>query len=132
MFQILMKDSEGRDILLRDQFEESAADLFIQRLSNSGISAVKVEVAPQKVQVVSVVFKLDDTRTYTFQDPDKICSIGDLVEVECSDGRRKTVLVKAAGLRTRQQIQEFCTRNGFPELCKVIRLIWRPDAKKSA
>lgn len=129
VYQILMKDREGRNILLPEQMREQQADTFVQYLSNSGIEAVKIKYEEKKINVVSVVFKLDDAMMYTFEDPDNIAQVGDIVEVECTDGRKKLVLVKASGKRTREQIDAFCAKIGYKTLGKVVRLVWRPSRK---
>ena len=129
IYQILMKDREGRNILLPEQMQEQQADTFVQYLSNSGIEAIKIEHEEKKINVVSVVFKLDDTMMYTFEDPNNIAQVGDIVEVECTDGRKKLVLVKASGKRTRKQIDAFCAKIGYKTLRKVMRLVWRPSRK---
>lgn len=125
MFQVMFKDENGRNIM-SPAMEDSAKTAYLQVLKNSGIEYYVLDCEAQKHQVVSVIFKLDDTNMYTFDDPNNIAKVGDIVEVECTDGRRKNVLVKAVGMRTDAQIAEYCKKIGYKALGKVIRLVWRP------
>jgi len=124
MFQILYS-SEGYKFTTQ-YLTENQKENYVRALTNAGITFDVLEREDKKINVVSVIFKLDDTTTYTFEDPDGLAQIGDIVEVECSDGRRKNVLVKAARLRTRDEINAFCAKIGYPELGKVTKRVWRP------
>lgn len=127
MFQILYR-SEGYEFAT-ECLTEDQKDNYVRILTNAGITFDIFEREDKKINVVSVVFKLDDTMMYTFEDPDNIAQVGDIVEVECTDGRHKLVLVKAAGKRTREQIDAFCAKIGYKTLGKVVRLAWRPGRK---
>lgn len=127
-FNVLYKDGEGRNFVM-ERLNVEQKDNFVRALDNSGISYNVVERPIRNIHIVSVIFKLDDTTVYTFEDPDNIARIGDIVEVECTDGRRKNVLVKAAGMRSTEEVSAFCTKIGYPKLGKVTKLVWRPSRK---
>lgn len=127
MYQILYC-SEGHNFAT-EYLTETQKENFTRVLDNAGIQFDVIEREDKKINVVSVIFKLDDTTTYTFEDLNNIAQAGDIVEVECTDGRRKLVLVKAAGKRTREQIDAFCAKIGYKALGKVMKLVWRPSRK---
>lgn len=127
MFQILYA-SDGYKFATQ-YLTEDQKENYVRALTNAGITFDILEREDKKINVVSVIFKLDDTTTYTFEDPDGLARVGDIVEVECTDGRRKNVLVKVAGLRTRDEINAFCAKIGYPKLGKVVKRVWRPNKK---
>lgn len=133
MFQVLYKDREGRNMMIREKMDETTADVLINQLTNSGIEAIKVGVGDTKIHVVNVCFNISEVnskaKTYTFEDPENIAHIGDIVEVECTDGRRKQVLVTAGGMRSPAQIKEYCIKIGYEQLGKVTKVIWTPRGK---
>ena len=128
MFQILYGDNEGRKFVL-ECLTDAQKDNFTNVLDNAGIAYSVIEREDRKVQVISVIFNLDDTRMYTFEDPNKLAKVGDIVEVECTDGRRKNALVKAAGMRTRDEINAFCSKIGYKCLGITTKLVWHPSRK---
>jgi len=137
MFQILFKDSEGRNVLMRDRMTEEMADVTIQRLSNSGISAVKVNAAEKKWQLAKVVFDLqmipaakkaikegkDIKGLYTFGDPDKTAKDNSAVMVECTTGEKKVAYVVGLWMATTEEIKSFKAKIGYPKLGLVIKEI---------
>ena len=123
MFNVLYRDQEGRNFVL-ECLNVEQKDNFIRALDNAGISYSVIEREDRKIQVISVIFNLDDTKTYTFEDPKKLAKIGDIVEVECTDGRHKNALVKAAGMRTKDEINAFCAKIGYKSLGTTTKLVW--------
>lgn len=133
MFQILMKDREGRSVLLQEQLSEEQADLFVERLSNSGISVTKVYRDPKKYQIVTVIYKSSDihdkTRQRTYADPDEIAKEGDIVLLQNTDGTTSEATVIETEKKTLEEIRTFCDSIGYRKLGKVIKLIWSPKRK---
>lgn len=134
MFQILFKDAEGHDVLMRDQMTEEMADITIQRLSNSGISAVKVSVTEKKWHLAKVVFDLQLVPSakkaikngtemkgiYTFGDPDKIAKENSAVVVECTTAEKKVAYVVGLWQATTEEIKAFKNKIGYSKLGLVV------------
>jgi len=130
MFQILFKDDEGRDVLMMDKMTEKMADITIQRLSNSGIRAVKVNAAEKKYHLAKVVFDLqlisaakkaikngtEMKGVYTFGDPDKIAKEDSAVVVECTTGKKKVAYVVCLWMATAEEIKAFKSKIGYSKL----------------
>lgn len=127
LFQIIYR-SEGSEFAT-PCLTETQKDNFIGVLSNAGIQFEVLEREDKKTNVVSGIFKLDDTKTYVFEDPSNAAKPGDIVEVELVDGRRKNLFVKASGLKTKDEIKAYCLKIGYPTLGKVIRVVWSPKRK---
>lgn len=133
MFQILLKDQEGRDVLMPDQLDEASADIFIERLSNSGISAAKVFRESKKYQIIKVVYRLEDIENEkkwrTYADPDELAKEGDKVLLQNTDGTTSTALVVKAEKQTLEEIRAFCDSIGYRKLGKIIKVLWSPKRK---
>lgn len=133
MFQILLKDQEGRDVLMPDQLDEASADIFIERLSNSGISAAKVFRESKKYQIIKVVYRLEDIENEkkwrTYADPDELAKEGDKVLLQNTDGTTSTALVVKAEKQTLEEIRAFCDSIGYRKLGKIIKILWSPKRK---
>lgn len=137
MFQILIKDAEGCNILMRDKMTEEMADVTIQRLSNSGISAVKVNATEKKWHLAKVVFDLqliqaakkaikegkDMKGLYTFGDPKEIAKENSAVKVECTTAEKKVAFVVGVWLATAEEIKSFKAKIGYPKLGLVCEKI---------
>lgn len=123
MFDVLYKDNTGRSFVL-EQLNAAQKDNFVNTLKNAGITYEVIQREEKKTHVVSVVFDLNNTTLYTFADKKNVANIGDIVEVECTDGRRKNALVKAAGFRTREEIATFCAKIGYKKLGDTIKVVW--------
>ncbi len=137
MFQILFKDAEGYDVLMSDQMTEEMADITVQRLSNSGISAVKVKAAEKKWPLAKVVFDLqlipsakkaikngtEMKGVYTFGDPDKIAKEDSAVVVECTTAEKKVAYVVGLWQATAEEIKAFKTRIGYSKLGLVVKKV---------
>ena len=133
MFQILVKDAEGRNVLQSPQFEEKEADFVVEKLSESGISATKVSCATKKYQVIKVVYRLEDIedekKWRTYADPDEIAKEGDKVLLQNTDGTTSKALVVKTEKQTLEEIKAFCKTIGYRKLGKIIRVLWSPKRK---
>ena len=133
MFQILFKDQEGRDVLMPDQLDEASADIFIERLSNSGISAAKVFRESKKYQIIKVVYRLEDIENEkkwrTYADPDELAKEGDKVLLQNTDGTTSTALVVKTEKQTLEEIRAFCDSIGYRKHGKIIKVLWSPKRK---
>ena len=133
MFQILLKDQEGRDVLMPDQLDEASADIFIERLSNSGISAAKVFRESKKYQIIKVVYRLEDIENEkkwrTYADPDELAKEGDKVLLQNTDGTTSTALVVKTEKQTLEEIRAFCDSISYCKLGKIIKVLWNPKRK---
>ena len=127
MFQVVYTDNGYK--FATKNLNESQKDNYVQILTNAGIKYEVIERDDIKIQIIGVVFSLDDSRVYTFEDSDRIAKLGDIVEVECTDGRKKNALVKAIGLRTPEQVKTFCDKIGYKALGTTTKLVWRPSRK---
>lgn len=133
MFQILIKDEEGRDVLQSPQFEEKEADFIIEKLSESGISATKVFRETKKFQIIKVVYRLEDIENEekwrTYADPDELAKEGDKVLLQNTDGTTSTALVVKTENQTLEEIRAFCDSIGYRKLGKIIKVLWSPKRK---
>ena len=137
MFQILFKDNNGCNVLMRDKMTEEMADVTIQRLSNSGISAVKVNATEKKWHLAKVVFDLqmipaakkaikegkDMKGLYTFGDPKELAKENSAVKVECTTAEKKVAYVVGVWLATAEEIKSFKAKIGYPKLGLVTEKI---------
>lgn len=137
MFQILMKDSEGRDVLMREQMPENEANKIIESLRNSGVEATKVSFADRKWHCANVVFDMQSIDAakksfksgreifgmYTFGDPNNLAKEGEIVKVKCTDGRVKNAYVVGIWLATATEINQFKTKIGCEKLGLVMAKI---------
>lgn len=137
MFQILFKDDNGCNVLMQDRMTEEMADVTIQRLSNSGINAVKVNATEKKWHLAKVVFDLqlipaakkaikegrDMKGLYTFGDPKELAKENSAVEVECTTAEKKVAFVVGIWLATAEEIKSFKAKIGYPKLGLVIKEI---------
>ena len=123
-FQVLYK-MEGHNFVqtFHDRFGKND---FVSILRNMGIQATVIERDDRKFQVCKVAFDLNDVREYTFADPDKLAKPGDIVEVQCADGRIKNALVKSTSFMTIDEIKAFCNSIGYKKLGRVQKFVWRP------
>lgn len=133
MFQILIKDREGHDVLLPEQMSEEQADLFVERLTNSGIKADKVFREDKKYQVVTVIYKPadihDKTKWRTYVDPDEIAKEGDIVLLQNTDATTSEATVIKVEKQTLEWIRKLCDKIHYRKLGKVIKLVWSPKRK---
>lgn len=133
MFQILIKDEEGRDVLQSPQFEEKEADFIVEKLSESGISATKVFRETKKFQIIKVVYRLEDIENEkkwrTYADPDELAKEGDKVLLQNTDGTTSTALVVKTEKQTMEEIRAFCDSIGYRKLGKIIKVLWSPKRK---
>ena len=133
MFQILIKDEEGRDVLQSPQFEEKEADFIVEKLSESGISATKVFRETKKFQIIKVVYRLEDIENEkkwrTYADPDELAKEGDKVLLQNTDGTTSTALVVKTEKQTLKEIRAFCDSIGYRKLGKIIKVLWSPKRK---
>ena len=137
MFQILFKDAEGCNVLMRDKMTEEMADVTIQRLSNSGISAVIVNATEKQWHLAKVVFDLqlipaakkaikegkDMKGLYTFGDPKELAKENSAVKVECTTAEKKVAFVVGVWLATAEEIKSFKAKIGYPKLGLVVEKI---------
>jgi len=137
MFQILFKDNNGCDVLMQDRMTEEMANAIVQALSNSGISAIKVNAAEKKWHLAKVVFDLQlipaakkaikEGKTmkglYTFGDPKEIAKEGNAVKVECTTAEKKIAYVVGIWLATAEEIKLFKVKIGYPKLGLVAEKI---------
>ena len=136
MFNVLYKDGEGRPFVMECLTDQSF-EHFTTALKNANIPFDVKEVDDRKVQLVACAFSLDDVELieqskkepYTFADPENIAKPGDVVKVQCTDGRQKNVYVVSVSLATVPEIREFCAKIGYKKLGKVIKLVFRPKRK---
>lgn len=124
MFDVLYKNDSGCNFVL-EQLNATQKDNFVTTLNNAGIKYKIIEREEKKIHLISVVFNLNDSTMYTFYDKNNIAVVGDIVEVQCTNGHKKNALVKAAGFRTREQINTFCAKIGYKTLGVTTKLVWR-------
>ena len=133
MFQILVKDAEGRNVLQSPQFEEKEADFIVEKLSESGITATKVFRETKKFQIIKVVYRLEDIENEkkwrTYADPDELVKEGDKVLLQNTDGTTSTALVVKTEKQTLEEIRAFCDSIGYRKLGKIIKVLWNPKRK---
>lgn len=133
MFQILIKDEEGHDVLQPEQFDEKEADFIVEKLTESGISAIKVFREARKYQVIKVVYRLEDIENEkkwrTYADPDELAKEGDKVLLQNTDGTTSTALVVKTEKQTLEEIRTFCKSIGYRKLGKIIKVLWSPKRK---
>ena len=135
MFQILIKDEEGHDVLQPEQFDEKEADFIVEKLKESGISAVKVFREARKYQVIKVVYRLEDIENEkkwrTYADPDELAKEGDIVLLQNTDANKSTskALVVKTEKQTLNEIKTFCKSIGYRKLGKIIKVLWSPKRK---
>lgn len=133
MFQILIKDEEGRDVLQSPQFEEKEADFIVEQLSESGISATKVFRETKKFQIIKVVYRLEDIENEkkwrTYADPDELAKEGDKVLLQNTDRTTSEALVVKTEKQTLEWIRNFCDSIGYRKLGKIIKVLWSPKRK---
>ena len=133
MFQILVKDKEGRDVLQSPQFNEEEADFIVEKLTESGISAVKVSREPRKYQVIKVAYRFEDIENEkkwrTYVDPDEIAKEGDKVLLQNTDATTSSALVVKTEKQTLEEIKTFCDNIGYRKLGKIIKILWSPKRK---
>lgn len=137
MFQILFKDNNGCDVLMQDRMTEEMANDIVQALSNSGISAIKVNATEKKWHLAKVVFDLqlipaakkaikegkDVKGLYTFGDPKEIAKEGNAVKVECTTSEKKVAFVVDVWKATTEEIQFFKAKIGYPKLGLVVEKV---------
>lgn len=133
MFQILVKDAEGRNVLQSPQFEEKEADFIVEKLSESGISATKVFRETRKFQIIKVVYRIEDIENEkkwrTYADPEELAKEGDKVLLQNTDGTTSTALVVKTEKQTLEEIRAFCDSIGYRKLGKIIKVLWSPKRK---
>ena len=133
MFQILIKDEEGRDVLQSPQFEERQADFVVQELTKSGITATKVFCETRRYQIIKVVYRLEDIedekKWRTYADPDELAKEGDKVLLQNTDGTTSKALVVKTEKQTLDEIKAFCKSIGYRKLGKIIKVLWSPKRK---
>ncbi len=133
MFQILIKDEEGRDVLQPEQFDEKEANFIVEKLTESGIFATKVFSETKKFQIIKVVYRLEDIENEkkwrTYADPDELAKEGDKVLLQNTDGTTSTALVVKTEKQTLEEIRAFCDSIGYRKLGKIIKVLWSPKRK---